>query len=102
MGNVADIAEGATSGTHSAAFSAGGDSEGDMLSQSFFTDINQVYMVDFDAGIYGPPDNGANLQLRVQVIGNSTLLDETITLPRTEARIPINSVSALSLHFYRR
>jgi hypothetical protein len=81
VGNVADRAEGSTSTSHSAVFSVGGDSEGDSISQRFFSTANQVYMLDFDAGVFGIPDSGATLQLRVQVTGNSTLLDQTITPP---------------------
>jgi hypothetical protein len=81
IGNVADIAAGATSGTHSAALSAGADSQGDVLSQRFFTTANSIYMLDFDAVIAGNPANGANLQIEVQVIGNSLDLDHIITPP---------------------
>src|SRR5207302_1052915 len=80
-GNVGDTTEGATSGTHSAALSAGGDSAGDSLSQSFITVVNQAYTVDFDAGIFGTPANQANLQVQVQAVGNTTLLDRTVTPP---------------------
>src|SRR5215212_11795757 len=62
VGNVADrSAEGSTSPTHSAVLSVGADSEGDMLSQQFTTTASQVYMLDFDAGVFGVPDTGANL-----------------------------------------
>jgi len=81
VANVADIAEGATTPTHSAAFSAGANSQGDMILQSFFTTANQIYTLDFDAGVAGVPANGANLQIRVQVNGNSADLDQTIAPP---------------------
>ena len=50
-----------------------------LLSQRFFTNVGQVYMVDFDAAIAGVPDTGANLQLEVQVSGNTTNLDQTVS-----------------------
>ena len=78
-GNVADTEEGATNGTHSAAFSAGGDSEGDMITQSFPTTVGQMYTLDFDAAVFGVPDTGSNLRLRVQVFGSNPIVDETIT-----------------------
>ncbi|MEY2440050.1 MAG: hypothetical protein QOI34_1435 [Verrucomicrobiota bacterium] len=79
-GKVADIDQGATSGTHSAALSAGGDYEGDILSQRFFTTAGCSYKLDFDAAIYGEPDPSSALQqLRIQVVGDSFLLDVTLT-----------------------
>src|SRR4051812_5629575 len=82
VGNVGDrSAEGSSSLSHAAVFTLGGDSEGDILSQQFVSNVNKVYMLDFDAGVFGIPNSGANLQIRVQVTGNSTLLDQTITPP---------------------
>jgi hypothetical protein len=78
-GDIADIDEGATSCINSAAFSAGDDSEGNTLSQSFNTVVNQTYKLDFDAAVYGIPDPGATLQLRAQVTGGSSLVDQTET-----------------------
>src|SRR4029077_18534778 len=63
------------------AFSAGANSQGDSISQRFFTNVGQVYMLDFDAAIAGVPDSGANLQLEVQVNGTTSNLDQTITPP---------------------
>ena len=81
-GSVADrSAEGSSGGTHAAVLTAGVNSQGDTLTQQFFTTVNQVYMLDFDAGIYGVPDSGSTLQLRVEVIGADTRLDETIAPP---------------------
>src|SRR5205085_10645907 len=79
VGNIGDTTEGSTVGTHGAALSAGADSQGDTLSQRFFSTPNQVYMVDFDAGIFGNPANGATLQVEVQALGNSTRLDQTVS-----------------------
>src|SRR5437870_6179258 len=73
-------AQGATSGTQSAAFSIG-DSENDTLSQSFATIPGVVYTVDFDDAIYGIPDNGVTLALEVQVLGAGKLHDETFAPP---------------------
>jgi Protein of unknown function (DUF642) len=80
VGRIEDKAEGATSATHSAAFSTGSDSQGNVLSQSFFTTAAQVYTLDFDAGVFGQR-SGAALQVRLQVFGAGTLLDQTITPP---------------------
>jgi len=78
VGSVGD--EGFTSPGHAAAFSLGGNSQGNMLSQSFATTIGQVYTLDFDAGVYGVRSLGP-LQLQVQVTGSDTLLAETVTPP---------------------
>jgi hypothetical protein len=59
-------------------FSPGGDFQGDTLSQTFVTAIGQTYSLDFDCGIFGPPNSGAVLKLRVQVFGTVQLLDDTI------------------------
>ncbi|HJT81847.1 MAG TPA: SdrD B-like domain-containing protein [Chthoniobacterales bacterium] len=82
VGNTADLAQGATSGTHSAGLSAGFDSQGDSISQSFTTTSNQKYNLDFDAGIFGRR-SGNPLQVRVEVIGtgNVTLVNSVITPP---------------------
>jgi hypothetical protein len=74
------VSEGATSSIHAAGFGPAGDSQGNVLSQSFATVIGQAYMLDFDAGITGKR-SGSPLQLRAQVIGTGTLLDQTITPP---------------------
>ena len=97
-GNVGDTTEGATTGSHCAALSAGGDSQGDTISQSFVTVVNQVYMVDFDAAIFGVPANGASLRVEVQALGTSTLLDQIITPPVTGSSNP-NAISFTHYHF---
>jgi hypothetical protein len=82
-GNVSDQSdEGATTGTHSAALDVGGDSVGNTLSQTFNTTAGTVYVLDFDAGIFGQP-SGNPLQLRVQVTGPGSLLDQTVNPPVT-------------------
>src|ERR1700731_4721555 len=80
VGNAADTSEGATGGTHGAALSAGGDTPGDTISQSFSTTSGVMYNVDFDSGIYGRR-SGSPLQVNVQVIGSGALVNTTITPP---------------------
>jgi hypothetical protein len=80
IGHVSDNAEGATSGTHSAALSNAGDSQGDTLSQTFSTTTGGIYTVDFDAGIFGKR-TGNPFQVQVQVLGSTTLLNQTVTPP---------------------
>jgi hypothetical protein len=88
-GNVASrSAEGSSAGNNAAVFSAGADSQGDTLSQTVNTSIGAIYLVEFDAGIYGFPDSGSTLQLRTQVFGSGTLLDETITPPPSNTNDP--------------
>src|SRR5205085_5051931 len=51
--HIESITQGATSPSHSAGFSVGGDSIGNILSQTFNTVAGQTYTLDFDAGVYG-------------------------------------------------
>ena len=78
FGHVANQGEGATSGTHGAVFSEGGDSDGNVLYQTFNTVAGQTYTLDFDAGVFGIRDGGP-LQLRAQLNGSSSLIDQTVT-----------------------
>jgi hypothetical protein len=94
--HVADNTEGATSGTHSAALSSGGSSQGDTLSQSFSTVSGQMYAVDFDAGIFGKRSGGP-LQVQVDLIGNGTLSTQTITPPDA---MTFNSGSVMFSHYH--
>jgi hypothetical protein len=71
---------------HAAAFGTGGDSQGNTLSQSFATVPGQTYNVDFDAGIFGMKTG--LMQLRVQAIGNSSVLDQTVTPPYAGTYVP--------------
>jgi len=80
LGYISERQEGATTGSYGAVFGDGGDFQGDTLSQSFATVVGQTYTLDFDAGIAGVR-SASPLQLRVQVIGSATLLDQTITPP---------------------
>ena len=81
-GFVRTAQQGSTSGDWSAALRISGDSEGNTLSQTFTTTVGQAYLVEFDAGIFGVPDNGvAPLKLNVQAIGTTTLLDEIVQPP---------------------
>jgi Protein of unknown function (DUF642)/Carbohydrate binding domain len=85
--NVGDTAESATNGTHSATLSAGGDSDGNTLSQTLSTAVGKQYTLDFDAGVFGPPAS-STLQLNVKVMGNSTLINQTITPPLANTSNP--------------
>lgn len=88
-GHIAVLTQGATSSSHSVALSEGGDSQGNVLYQSFATVIGQVYTLDFDAGIYGQPTS--RLRLRAQIFGRATVLDQTMTPPSASTFDP-NSV----------
>ncbi|MDP9253857.1 MAG: hypothetical protein M3O66_02785 [Verrucomicrobiota bacterium] len=85
-GSASDY-QGSTSGTHAAAFDVGGNSQGNTLSQSFGTVVGVVYMLCFDAGIYGKL-NVDPLQLHVEVLGGGTLLDQVLTPPDAETYDP--------------
>ena len=78
--NIGATSEGATAGSHSASFSAGGDSDGNTLSQAIPTVPGEQYTLDFDAGVFGP-DPGTPLQLNVTVTGGAELLNATVTPP---------------------
>jgi hypothetical protein len=94
-GNVASIAEGATNGTYSAALSAGGDSAGNTLSQSFVTTAGQSYNLDFDAGVFGTTDS--TLHLKVTLTGNGTLRTDTFAPPYAGTNTP----AAVQFSHYR-
>lgn len=79
-GNTGNLANGATSGTHAAGLSAGANSAGDSISQSFATTNGQKLNLDFDSGIFGRR-TGAPLQVRVEVTGAGTLVNQLITPP---------------------
>jgi len=79
-GHVADNMEGATSFSHGAALSSGGNSQGDTLAQTFSTVNNQMYAVDFDAGIFGKR-SGAPLQIRTEILGAGALVNQLVTPP---------------------
>jgi hypothetical protein len=95
-GRVADNAQGATSASHSAALSSGGDSQGDTLSQGFATVNGQMYSVDFDAGIFGQR-TGAALQLRFELLGNGTLMNQVLTPPDA---FTFNPAAVLFQHYH--
>jgi hypothetical protein len=97
-GNIHEIAEGATSPTHSAAFNVGGDSQGNILSQTFSTINGQVYTLDFDTGIFGVPVLGSTLLLNAMIQGNATLLNETV-LPPIANTFDVNSIIFHHHHF---
>jgi hypothetical protein len=96
-GNIGETSESATSGTHSATFSAGGDSDGNTLSQTISTVAGKQYTLDFDAGVFGPSAS-STLQLNVKVTGNATLLNQTVTPPLANTSNP-NAVVFDHYHF---
>jgi hypothetical protein len=71
--------EGVTSGTHCVAMDEGGNSQLNTLSQTITTTPGQTYIFEFDGGVYGIPDSA--LQLRFQVLGTTSRLDETLAPP---------------------
>src|SRR3954447_610296 len=77
-GKVLSATQGATSGTHSAALGAVGNSQGNVLSQSFVTIPGRIYSLDFDTGVAGVVF-GSPMQLHVQLVGNNSLIDQTLT-----------------------
>lgn len=95
-GFVHSAIEGATSGQYSAALNIGGNTEGNVLSQTFSTTIGQAYLLEFDSGIFGWR-TGNHLQLNVQVQGNGTVLDRTLTPPDAFTSEPDEVV----FHHYR-
>ena len=76
---LALLAEGATSGSYSAAFGPGGDFQDDILSQRFFTTPGQLYAVNFDAAVFGI--TASTQRLRVRALGAGDLFDHTLTPP---------------------
>jgi hypothetical protein len=78
--HIESITQGATSPSHSAGFSVGGDSSGNILSQTFNTVAGQTYTLDFDAGVYGQR-NGLPLQLQAQIISSLPFFSAAITPP---------------------
>jgi hypothetical protein len=79
-GNIsANSGEGYTDGSHVAALDEGGSSQGNILSQTITTVPGQAYIFEFDGGVFGSPPT--SLQLRLQALGNTSLLDETVAPP---------------------
>lgn len=83
MGAVADRgSQGSAGGTHAAAFSAGGDSTGNILSQIVPTTPGRTYTLEFYAGVFGHLDNDATAHLlQLDVIGSGTVLSQTVEPP---------------------
>ncbi|MFL6515231.1 MAG: DUF642 domain-containing protein [Chthoniobacterales bacterium] len=79
-GFIHSAMQGATSGSFAAALSIGGDSDANILSQTFGTTAGQAYLVQFDAGVFGVRTE-APLQLAVEVSGVASLLDQIVTPP---------------------
>ena len=95
-GHISANAEGATGGTHSAAFSEAGDFQGDVLGQVLMTTPGKSYSLDFEAGIFGVKTG--NLQLQVQLTGLGALLDQKITPPYPES-YQANSIAFQHYHY---
>jgi uncharacterized protein DUF642 len=95
-GFVHSAMEGATSGSFGAALSIGGDTEGNILSQTFGTTPGQAYLLQFDTGVYGVRSEGA-LQLSIGVSGAGSLLEQTLTPPDALTYDPSNVI----FHHYR-
>src|ERR1051325_11619709 len=70
--------EGVSSGSFSAVLNIGGDSEGNILSQTINTTAGQAYILEFDSGIFGIRSEDP-LQLNVKLVGRGSLIDRTIT-----------------------
>jgi len=81
-GNVSAVVKGAGNPEHAVAFNRASDSEGNKISQSFFTTPNQRYSIEFDAAVYGQR-SGDPLHLNVQITGpgGGTVLNLTVTPP---------------------
>ena len=79
-GKVEAKTEGATTPTHCAALGTGGNPPGNILGQSFATMPGRMYALDFDASVFGV-HSGTALQIGAQVLGNGTILNQTITPP---------------------
>jgi hypothetical protein len=93
---VLEDQEGATSGTHAAVFNPGGDSQGNVLSQTITTVPGRAYIFEFDGGVYGFPSGAP--QIHFQVFGNASQVDETIPLPVSNT----NAASNVEFqHFFR-
>src|SRR5205085_5421370 len=89
-GAVKAAAEGSTSSSHSAAFADSG-----VLSQTVTTVAGQTYNLDLDDGIFGRKTG--NVQMRVQAIGSSTVLDQTVAPGYANTTNP-NSVAFQHYH----
>ncbi|MFL6513980.1 MAG: DUF642 domain-containing protein, partial [Chthoniobacterales bacterium] len=95
-GHIHSAPEGATNGSHSAAFNIGHNDEGTTLSQSFSTVVGQLYSLDFDSGVVGQPTG--TMQMNVQVTGSNNLINQTVTPPAANTSDP-NSVVFQHYHF---
>jgi probable HAF family extracellular repeat protein len=79
-GKIFASMQGATSGTHSASLSAGGNSQNNILSQSFVTIPGRIYSLDFDTGVFGI-NFDAPMQLKIEVFGNAGSINQTVAPP---------------------
>jgi hypothetical protein len=96
-GHIVELTnEGYTSGPHVAALDEGGNSQGNILSQTITTTPGQSYIFEFDGGVFGKPDTA--LQLRFQVFGNTSQIDETLAPPVINSYDPTQTEFH---HFFR-
>ena len=86
-GKVESKMEGATTPTHCAALGTGANPPGNILDQSFPTTPGNLYALDFDTGVFGV-HSGTPLQLTTRLIGNGTILNQTITPPEAGTNDP--------------
>lgn len=75
-GNIVTDTEGSTDGTFAASFNGGNVVGNGVLSQSITTVIGNTYLLNLDYGVFGA-SNTQNLQ--VELIGASTLLNQTLS-----------------------
>jgi hypothetical protein len=90
-GSIDTSMPGANQSSYAAALNIGGDTDGNMLSQTFDTVAGQAYTVEFDAGIAGIRD-GDPLRLNVQVAGAGSLLNRTVTPPDAQTSVPADVI----------
>jgi len=80
-GNNVTPNEGSTDGIYAASFNGGEVVGNGTLSQSFTTVIGNTYLLDFDYGVFNAPNIAIpqTQNLRVELIGGSTLLSQILT-----------------------
>ncbi len=76
INNIVTTTEGSTDGIYAASFNGGNVAGSGILSQSITTVIGNTYLLKLDYGVFGAPKT-QNLQ--VELIGASTLLNQTLS-----------------------
>jgi hypothetical protein len=101
-GTIEEKVEGATTGSHDVAFSTGpGPQGGNTLRQQFRAVPGGIYRLVFDAGIFGRPNN--TLQLRAQVFGGASLVNQLVTPPVANTYDPLAvTIPALPVRLHGR